>query len=418
MMATITEHGPRCGVGALCGALRLPRATYYRATRGAAAPTAPAGRRPPARALQPAERQQVLEVLHAPRFLDLAPAQVYATLLDEGTYHCSERTMYRVLAAAHEVQERRAQRQHPHYAAPELLASAPNQLWSWDITKLNGPTAWAWYHLSVILDVFSRYVVGWMVAPRESAVLAERLITASCARQGILRGQLMLHADRGASMTSKPVALLLANLGVTKTHSRPHVSSDNPYSEAHCKRSSTGRISPSALAPSKMPAPIAPTSFSGTTPSTATRVSDSTPRTMCTVVSPMRTARTARPSSPPPTRRRPTDSSTIRPPLRDCLPPPGSTHPNGSCSPPLLSKPSSPGVSKSLTGSVPASRLQPEFVSIRGAQRRNLSLKPSGRLRQVPGDRVGLAIHDAGDACKLTAVTPQLYRLPLPRWQV
>ena len=185
--------------------------------------------------LPPAKRQQVLDVLHAPRFIDLAPAQVYATLLDEGTYHCSERTMYRVLAAQAEVRERRAQRRHPHYTAPELLATAPNQLWSWDITKLKGPTTWSWYHLYVILDVFSRYVVGWMIAPRESAALAERLIAASCARQGIRRDQLTLHADRGSSMTSKPVALLLADLGVTKTHSRPHVSNDNPYSEAQFK---------------------------------------------------------------------------------------------------------------------------------------------------------------------------------------
>jgi transposase InsO family protein len=194
-----------------------------------------ASRAAPARALPPAERQHVLDVLHAPRFIDLAPAQVYATLLDEETYHCSERTMYRVLAAQEEVRERRAQRRHPIYAAPELLATAPNQLWSWDITKLKGPTTWSWFHLYVILDVFSRYVVGWMIASRESAVLAERLITASCERQGILRGQLTLHADRGSSTTSKPVALLLADLGVTKTHSRPHVSNDNPYSEAQFK---------------------------------------------------------------------------------------------------------------------------------------------------------------------------------------
>lgn len=240
-MATIAEHGARCGIGALSTALGLPTATYYRlqqtlmkveAEGGASAVSS---RPAPARALRPAERAQVLTVLHEPRFLDLAPAEVYATLLDEGTYHCSERTMYRVLAAQDEVRDRRAQRRHPIYATPELLATAPNQLWSWDITKLKGPTTWSWYHLYVILDVFSRYVVGWMVALRESATLAERLITASCERQGILRGQLTLHADRGSSMTSKPVALLLADLGVTKTHSRPHVSDDNPFSEAQFK---------------------------------------------------------------------------------------------------------------------------------------------------------------------------------------
>jgi len=231
-MATVTELAPRLGVRPLCAALGVAPATYYRQRR-------PAAERPPrpqpARALAPAETQQVLDTLHAPRFVDLAPAQVYATLLDEGTYLCSERTMYRVLAVRAEVRERRAHRRHPTYAAPELLATAPNQLWSWDITKLKGPATWTYYHLYVVLDVFSRYVVGWMVAPRESAILAERLIATACERQRILPGQLTVHADRGAAMTSKPVALLLADLGVTKTHSRPHVSNDNPYSEAQFK---------------------------------------------------------------------------------------------------------------------------------------------------------------------------------------
>lgn len=239
MMATISEQGSRCGIGALCGALDMPAATYYRVQqrqkRQSEGAVAIPRRASPARTLPPVERQQVLDVLHAPRFIDLAPAQVYAALLDEGTYHCSERTMYRVLAEQHEVRERRAQCRHPVYAAPELLATAPNQLWSWDITKLKGPVTWSWYHLYVILDVFSRYVVGWMVAPKESAALAERLIAASCKRQNIPRGQLTVHADRGSSMTSRPVALLLADLGVTKTHSRPHVSNDNPYSEAQFK---------------------------------------------------------------------------------------------------------------------------------------------------------------------------------------
>ena len=234
-MDTIATHGARCGIGALCAALDVPRATYYRARAWAVGDGGRAPRPTPARALPAAERQVVLDVLHSDRFADEAPAQVYATLLDEGTYHCSERTMYRLLAGEDEVRERRAQRQHPIYATPELLATAPNQLWSWDITKLKGPRTWSWFHLYVVLDVFSRYVVGWMVAPRESAALAQRLITASCERQGIPPGQLTLHADRGSSMTSKPVALLLADLGVTKTHSRPHVSNDNPYSEAHFK---------------------------------------------------------------------------------------------------------------------------------------------------------------------------------------
>ena len=177
----------------------------------------------------------MLDLLHAPRFLDLAPAQVYATLLDEGTYHCAERTMYRVLAAQGEGRKRRAQQRGPIYAAPELLATGPNQLWSWDITKLKGPATWTYFYLYVVLDVFSRYVVGWMVAMQESAALAERLLATSCARQDIAPGQLTIHADRGSSMRSKPVALLLADLGVTKTHSRPSVSNDNPFSEAQFK---------------------------------------------------------------------------------------------------------------------------------------------------------------------------------------
>jgi putative transposase len=177
----------------------------------------------------------VLEVLHEPRFVDLAPAEVYATLLDEGAYLCSERTMYRLLAGHVEVRERRDQLRHPVYAAPELLARRPNELWSWDITKLLGPTKWTYFYLYVMLDVFSRYVVGWMVAHRESATLAERFIHETCARQRIGQNQLTIHADRGPAMTSMPVAFLLADLGVTKTHSRPHVSNDNPFSEAQFK---------------------------------------------------------------------------------------------------------------------------------------------------------------------------------------
>src|SRR5437868_10247766 len=225
-MATVTQIGPRLGIAPTCAALGLPRATYYRRRRPARA--APTRRRSP-RALGEAERAAVLEQLHTPRFVDLAPGEVYATLLDEGKYLCSERTMYRVLAAHAEVRERRAQLRHPVYAAPELLARRPNELWSWDITKLLGPAKWTYFYLYVMLDVFSRYVVGWMVAHRESAELAKRLIEESCKKQDIQPGQLTLHADRGTSMRSKPVALLLADLGVTKTHSRPHVSDDKPY---------------------------------------------------------------------------------------------------------------------------------------------------------------------------------------------
>jgi putative transposase len=230
-MAAVAEHA-KVGVAALCSALAMSRATYYRSKKPA--PAEPSTRRQ-ARALSEAERAEVLAVLHEPRFVDLAPAQVYATLLEEGRYLCSERTMYRVLAENLEVRERRDQRVHPPRKPPELLATKPNELWSWDITKLLGPTKWSYFHLYVIMDVFSRYVVGWMVAPRESAALAEKLISETCERQKITPDQLTLHADRGSSMTSKPVALLLADLGVTKSHSRPHVSNDNPFSEAHFK---------------------------------------------------------------------------------------------------------------------------------------------------------------------------------------
>ena len=156
-------------------------------------------------------------------------------LLDEGTYVCSPRTMYRLLAAAGETRERRRQLIHPPYQKPELLATQPNEVWSWDITKLRGPVKWSYFYLYVILDIFSRYVVGWMVAHRESSLLAKRLIEDTCRKERVERGQLTIHADRGSSMTSKPVALLLADLGVTKTHSRPHVSDDNPFSESQFK---------------------------------------------------------------------------------------------------------------------------------------------------------------------------------------
>jgi len=232
-MEMLGEIGPRLGVAPLCAALDVPPATYYRRRRPKPEPPRP--RPSPARTLPSAERDAVLAVLHEPRFVDRAPAEIHAQLLDEGSYLCSQRTMYRILEENQEVRERRDQLRHPHYTAPQLLATRPNQLWSWDITKLLGPAKWTYFYLYVILDVFSRYVVGWMVAHRESAALAEKLIRETCARQGIAPGELTLHADRGSSMTSKPVAFLLADLGVTKTHSRPHVSNDNPFSEAQFK---------------------------------------------------------------------------------------------------------------------------------------------------------------------------------------
>ena len=232
-MNVVLEMAPKLGVTATCAAFGVARPTYYRRR----APFhGPAARRPsPPRTLKAEERRAVLDVLHEPRFIDLAPAEVHTTLLEEGRYLCSVRTMHRILGENAEVRERRDLLRHPDYVKPELLATAPNQLWSWDITKLLGPTKWTYYYLYVILDVFSRYAVGWMIAHHESATLAKKLIAETCTRQRIDPGALTLHADRGSSMTSKSVAFLLADLGVTKTHSRPHVSDDNPFSEANFK---------------------------------------------------------------------------------------------------------------------------------------------------------------------------------------
>jgi putative transposase len=232
-MSAVSELAIDVGTSAACQVLRMPRASYYWERRKTSAPAVAASPRPsPARALDRAERETVLARLHEERFQDRSPAAVYATLLDEGEYLCSISSMHRLLKQHGETRERRDQLTHPPYKKPELLATAPNQLWSWDITKLLGPAKWTYFYLYVILDVFSRYVTGWMVAMRESAELAKRLIEESCNKQHIQAGQLTLHADRGTSMSSKPVAFLLADLGVTKTHSRPHVSNDNPYSES------------------------------------------------------------------------------------------------------------------------------------------------------------------------------------------
>lgn len=232
-MVGLGELIPVVGVKEACAALDVPRASFYR-KRGLGVVSVPvaATKFVPARSLAQAEREAVLTCLHEERFQNSSPAAVFATLLDEGKYRCSIRTMYRILAGEGETRERRDQLVHPAYTKPELLATAPNRLWSWDITKLLGPAKWTYFYLYVILDVFSRYVVGWMVADGESAELAKRLIADTCGKQGIEPGQLTIHADRGSSMTSKPVAFLMADMGVTKTHSRPHVSDDNPYSES------------------------------------------------------------------------------------------------------------------------------------------------------------------------------------------
>lgn len=233
LIRAVGQLGAEVSIVTACQALEVTRATYYRRR---CEPKRELRARPkPPRSLTPTEQQQVLDVLHTERFIDKAPTQVYATLLDEGTYLCSTRTMYRILAAKHEVRERRDQLRHPQYRKPELLATGPNQVWSWDITKLLGPEKWSYYYLYVILDIFSRYVVGWVVAERESAELAQHLICETIQKQRIPPGQLTIHADRGAAMRSKPVAFLLADMGITKTHSRPHTSDDNPYSEAQFK---------------------------------------------------------------------------------------------------------------------------------------------------------------------------------------
>lgn len=240
-MAAVQELTPALGAGAACRALGLWRGAPAR-QRGQARRAAFVGphmrrapRPRPPLALDAAEMQAVLDTLNSERFADTAPAAVHATLLDEGRYLGSVRTMYRVLGAHGGARERRNQLVHPAYAKPELLAVAPNQVWSWDITKLKGPAKWTCLHLYVILDIFSRLVVGWLIADREDADLAEQLIADTVARHDIEPGMLTLHADRGTSMRSKPVAALLVDLDITKSHSRPYVSDDNPYSEAQFK---------------------------------------------------------------------------------------------------------------------------------------------------------------------------------------
>jgi putative transposase len=234
--AAITDLTPLVGVRKACAAAGRPQASHYRRHRQSPAPQRPQReRKPQPRALAPEERAQVREALNSPEHVDKAPATVYHELLDDGVYLASVSTMYRVLREHDEVHERRRQAVHPARVKPELVAEGPNAVWSWDITKLHGPAKWTYYYLYVIIDIFSRYVVGWLLADCESAVLAEKLLADTIAKQGIDRDRLTIHADNGSSMASKPVAFLLADLGVTKTHSRPHTSNDNPYSEAQFK---------------------------------------------------------------------------------------------------------------------------------------------------------------------------------------
>jgi len=234
-MRTVEEFKEQLPVTTLCSALGVVRGTLYRWWT----PAAPKPQRPCTaphpRALKEDERRQVIEVLHGDRFRDSSPAEIYATLLDEGRYLCSVRTFYRILDDIGENKERRQLVRHGNYKKPELLATGPNQIWSWDITKLLGPEKWTYFYLYVLLDIYSRYVVGWMVAERESGAYAKALIEESVKKQNIDPGGLTIHSDRGGPMISKPVAFLLADLGITKSLSRPQVSNDNPFSEAQFK---------------------------------------------------------------------------------------------------------------------------------------------------------------------------------------
>lgn len=232
MIQAAEELGKAIGTSRACDVLGVPRSSLYQARQPKKPPTP---RPTPERALSAEEKAEVRQTLNSERFWDSSPREVYATLLDEGCYHCHWRTMYRILEEYAEVRERRNQLQHPTYVKPELLATGPNQVWSWDITKLKGPVTWTYYYLYVILDIFSRYVVGWMIAGRETAKLAEELITATCAKEQIERDHLGLHSDRGGPMKSKTVSQLLIDLGVAKSHSRPYTPNDNPYSESQFK---------------------------------------------------------------------------------------------------------------------------------------------------------------------------------------
>jgi putative transposase len=233
-MAVVTELAPSVGIARACCALGVSRAEFYRRQKPSLS-TPIKDRKPSPRALSHAERRTVLDLLNSPRFVDHAPAQVHAALLDQGTYHCSSRTMYRILHDNREVRERRDQLQHPQYHKPELIASGPCQVWSWDITLLPGPGKGSRYHLYVILDIFSRYAVGWLLAHRECSELATRLIRETCDKQEVRPDQLTIHSDRGPAMKSQTVAQLLAALGVIKSHSRPSISNDNPFSESQFK---------------------------------------------------------------------------------------------------------------------------------------------------------------------------------------
>ena len=230
-----TSYKNQISIDALCDALLIPRATYYRHERKRTVAAVKNKRPQPKNSLRDEEKQQVLDLLHSERFADKTPYDAFNTMLDEGEYYCSPRTMYRLLAGQGENKDRRQQRCHRDAIKPELIASMPNEVWSWDITKLRTTQKWVYLYLYVIIDIFSRYVVGWMIADRECKELARRLIQESALKQGIQPNQLTIHSDNGPSMTSHTVAQLLDHLGITKTHNRPYVSDDNPFSESQFK---------------------------------------------------------------------------------------------------------------------------------------------------------------------------------------
>jgi putative transposase len=322
----VIELMPILGIRKACAAIGEGQTRWYRRHRQSPPPLRPQPvAAPQPRALSEVERKELRQVLNSEEFVDEAPATVYAKLLDQGIYLASVPTMYRVLREHDEVHERRRQATHRAAKKPELLAIKPNQCWSWDITKLLGPQKWTWFYLYVIIDIFSRYVPGWMLAHAENAKLAEALLTDTVTKQNIERGQLTVHADRGSPMVAKPVAFLLADLGVTKSHSRPHCSTTTRSARASSAPSSTGPSSPTGSAATRTRMPSAAGSLVGTTTSTAIPASRYTHPPMSTTGEPRLSASSAPSSSTPPTPSTPNASSASHPSRRRSPPPCGST---------------------------------------------------------------------------------------------
>ena len=324
----IEELTPTVGVRSACAALGESRARDYRRHRKSPAPPKPDRvATPQPRALSEVERKEIRRVLNSAEHADEAPATVYAKLLDEGVYLGSVSTMYRVLREHDEVGDRRRHATHPARVKPELVATKPNEVYSWDITKLHGPAKWTYYYLYSIIDIYSGYVPGWMLARAERASLAEALMAETIDKQGIGAGELTIHSDRGSPMIAKPVAHLLADLGVTKSHSRPHTSNDNPYSESHFRTLKYRPDFPRPSGPSRTPTTTVDGSSLGTTRTTGIRVSGFTPQPTSTTDEPSWSEHSAgrySTSLTPPTR----NASSARPPdLRNYRPWRGSTDP-------------------------------------------------------------------------------------------